>query len=122
MRRNPRTKLDPSIALYHAALAADPGNVTALRRLAQIELSRGELDDALQNLERAYFSAPGERATRQMLGEVYALKGRLDEATALWKTIGVAPELLKNRLWWYEHLGDVQAADNIRAVLQRLGL
>jgi hypothetical protein len=122
MRRNPRTKLDSSIALYHAALAADPGNVTALRRLAQIELSRGEIDDALQNLERAYFSAPGERATRQMLGEVYALKGRLDEAAALWKTIGVAPELLKNRLWWYEHLGDVQAANNIRAVLQRLGL
>jgi hypothetical protein len=73
-------------------------------------------------LERAYHSAPSERATRQMLGEVYAVKGRLDEATVLWKTIGVAAELLKNRLWWYEHIGDQQSADNIRAVLQRLGM
>ncbi len=122
MRRNPRTKLDASIALYHAALAADPNNVTALRRLAQIELSRGEVDNALPNLERAYYNAPGDRAARQMLGEVYALDGRVDEAAALWKSIGVAKELLKNRLWWYEHLGDMQSAANIRAVLQRLGM
>jgi len=122
IRRDPRTKLDASIALYRAALAADPNNVTALRRLAQIELSRGEIDDALQNLERAYYSASGDRATRQMLGEAYALRGRIDEAATLWKTIGVAKELLKNRLWWYEHLGDTQSAANIRAVLDRLGL
>ena len=122
MRRDPRVKLDPSIVLYREALAHDPDNVTALRRLAQIELSRGRSDDALQNLERAYHNAPSERATRQMLGEVYAVMGRLDEATTLWKTIDVAAELLKNRLWWYEHIGDQQSADNMRAVLQRLGI
>lgn len=122
IRRSPRTKLAPSIALYRTALAADPDNVTALRRLAQIELSRGEVAVALQNLERAYYGAPGDRATRQMLGEVYALKGRIDEAATLWRSIGVAKELLKNRLWWYEHLGDMQSAANIRAVLHRLGM
>ena len=122
IRRDPHTKLDASIALYRAALAADPNNATALRRLAQIELSLGEGDDALQNLERAYDNAPADRATRQMLGEAYAVKGRLDEAAALWSSIGVAKDLLKNRLWWYEHLGDTQSASNIRAVLDRLGM
>ena len=34
MRRDPRVKLDPSIALYREALARDPDNGTALRRLA----------------------------------------------------------------------------------------
>lgn len=122
IRRDPHTKLDASITFYRAALAADPNNATALRRLAQIELSLGEVDDALRNLERAYYNAPADRATRQMLGETYAVKGRLDEATALWSSIGVAKDLLKNRLWWYEHLEDTQSASNIRAVLDRLGM
>jgi hypothetical protein len=122
MRRSPRTKLDPAIALYRQALQLNPHNATALRRLAQIEISRGEYGVALPNLEQAYHAAPTERATRQMLGEVYALDGRIDEATALWGTIGVAHELLANRLWWYEHIGEQQAADNIRTVLQRLGI
>ena len=122
IRREPHTKLGPSVELYRTALAVDPNNVTALRRLAQIELSQGDVDNALQNLERAYYNAPGERATRQMLGEAYAVKGRFDEAAALWSSIGVAKDLLKNRLWWYEHLGDTQSASNIRAVLARLGM
>jgi hypothetical protein len=122
MRRSPRTKLDPAIALYRAALQQDPHNATALRRLAQIEISRGEYSAALPNLEQAYHTAPNQRATRQMLGEVYALAGRIDEAAALWGTIGVAPELLTNRLWWYEHIGEQQPAANIRTVLLRLGI
>jgi hypothetical protein len=122
IRRDPRVKLDPAIALYREALQQDPHNATALRRLAQVELSRGEFATAQQNLEIAYQTAPGQRATRQMLGETLAIAGRIDEAHALWATIVVAPELLKARLWWYEHLGDQQAADNIRAVLDRLGI
>lgn len=122
IRREPGAKLDLAIALYRQALAQDPGNVTALRRLAQIEIARGEYDVALQNLERAYLANPRQRATRQMLGELYAIDGRLDEAEVLWRTIGVAPEMLRNRLWWYQHIGDDVAAKNIAAVLQRIGL
>jgi tetratricopeptide (TPR) repeat protein len=122
IRREPGPKLDAAIALFRQALAVDPGNVTALRRLAQIEIARGEYDVALQNLERAYFANPRQRATRQMLGEVYALDGRLDEAAALWQTIGLAPEMLRNRQWWYQHIGDQVSADNIAAVLKRIGL
>jgi O-antigen ligase len=122
MRRNPRIKLDASIAFYRDALAQNSDNTTALRRLAQIEISRGEYDSARRKLERAYIVAPTDRATRQMLGEVYAVEGRIDDATALWKTIGVATEQLKNRLWWYENIGDQESVDNLRFVLQRLGM
>lgn len=122
MRRDLRRELDPALALYRETLRQDPHNATALRRLAQIELARGEYAAARQNLEQAYQIARGQRATRQMLGEVYAIEGRLDEAAALWATIKVAPELLKNRLWWYEHIGDQEAAANIRSVLEQLGI
>jgi O-antigen ligase len=122
MRRDPRIRLDPAIAQYREVLAQDPQNASALRRLAQIKISRGDYAGALQNLERAYKAAPGQRATRQMLGEMYAVEGRIDEATALWATIGVAPELLKNRLWWYEHIGEKHSASNIQTVLDQLGI
>jgi hypothetical protein len=122
LRRDPHVKLEPAIALYRHVLAQDPENSTALRRLGQIKISRGEYDAALQNLERAFQTAPGQRATRQMLGEMYAVHGQIDQAAALWATIGVAPELLRNRLWWYEHIGEEQSAKNIRTVLEQLGI
>jgi hypothetical protein len=122
LRRDAAVDLDEAVALYRQALLSDPHNPTALRRLAQIQIARGEYDAALLNLELAYQVAPGERATRQMLGELYARAGRSDEGLSLWRTIDVAPELLKNRLWWYNFIGDWQAAEHISSVLQRLGL
>jgi hypothetical protein len=122
LRRDGEVDLSAPIELYRQALKEDPSNVTALRRLAQIEIARGDYDAALLNLQRAYQTAPGQRTTRQLLGEMYAIEGRIDEATALWRTIRVAPQLLKNRLWWYEHIGDQQSAENIRAAMQHLGL
>lgn len=121
-RRSGAVDLTEAVALYRQVLASEPQNVTALRRLAQIQIARGQYDAALLNLERAYQVEPGERATRQMLGELYAREGRIDEATALWSTINVAPELLKGRLWWYNFIGETQTAENIGVVLQRLGL
>jgi predicted Zn-dependent protease len=121
LRRNGSVDLDEAMALYRQTLQNAPNNTTALRRLAQIQIARGDYDAALLNLERAHQVAPGERATRQMLGELYAREGRIDEAAALWRTITVAPELLRNRLWWYNFIGDLQAAENISTVLQRLG-
>jgi predicted Zn-dependent protease len=92
-----------------------------LRRLAQIEIARGDYAEAKLNLERAYHAAPDQRAIRQMLGELYALEGQLDAATSLWQNIIAARQLLENRVWWYDYIGDPHAANNLRAVLQRLG-
>ena len=40
-----------------------------------------------RHLEAAYDAAPGQRATRQLLGESYALAGDAAGAAALWRTV-----------------------------------
>src|SRR5439155_1556325 len=82
--------LAPAIAHYRAALALDPANVTANRRLGQIELSRDEQQAAREHLGAAYAAAPGERATRQLLGESYAIAPDVDRAAALWRALDVS--------------------------------
>lgn len=120
LRRDGKTDLTGAIAYYRSALAQNPSNVTALRRLGQIELSQGDFSNAQRNLEAAYQLAPEQRATRQLLGEIYAIQGHLEEAEALWKTVEDGPDQLPPRIWWYEHLGDQQAAKNIRTILEQL--
>ena len=82
--------LAPPSHAIEAALALDPANVTANRRLGQIELSRGQYEAARRHLEAAYGAAPGQRATRQLLGESYALAGDAAGAAALWRTVDLA--------------------------------
>jgi tetratricopeptide (TPR) repeat protein len=110
VRRSPQINLAPAIAHYRAALALDPTNVTANRRLGQIELSLGEYRSARQHLKAAYAAAPGQRATRQLLGEAYALEGEIERAAALWQTIDLSEGQLELRQRWYASSGDSQRA------------
>jgi len=122
LRRDGSIDLQPAIRLYQAALERDPNNVTALRRLAQIELSEGKIAGAQQKLEMAYQLAPGQRATRQMLGEVYAVEGDIDRAAALWRTVDNQANQLVARLWWYKYIQDAGAVQHITTVLKRLNI
>ena len=54
LRRDPTVNLDPAVAYYLAALSRSPANATANRRLGQIELSRGQYDEARGHLQAAY--------------------------------------------------------------------
>jgi len=108
VRRSPDVNLAPASAHYRAALALDPANVTANRRLGQIELSLGQYQAARRHLEAAYAAAPSQRATRQLLGESYALAGEIERAAALWRTIDVSQGQLRLRQWWYDHIGELQ--------------
>lgn len=106
VRRSPQVNLAPAIAYYQSALALDLANVTANRRLGQIELSLGEYWSARQHLKAAYAAAPGQRATRQLLGEAYALAGEIERAAALWQTIDVSEGQLELRQRWYASVGE----------------
>jgi tetratricopeptide (TPR) repeat protein len=117
LRRSPQIDLAPAIAQYRTALAIDPANVTADRRLGQIELSRGEYDAARHHLETAYAVAPEQRATRQMLGESYAIAGEFEKAVALWKTIDVSENQLAIRQWWYDHIGERERAARLQTAI-----
>ena len=99
------------VAAYRRALALDPGNPTANRRLGMIELALGRYGDALPHLEAAYRSEPGSETTRQLLGEAYLANGRLEEGRALWATVGNKQSQLQARAWWYGHIGDVERAE-----------
>ena len=117
LRRSPEVDLAPAIARYAAALALDPRNVAANRRLGQIELSKGEYDAARQRLETAFENAPGQRATRQMLGESYAIAGDVERAASLWRTVDVGQGQLTARQWWYEYIGDPERARRLAGAL-----
>jgi O-antigen ligase len=120
VRRAGAVDLEPAIAYYQAALGLEPRNVTANRRLGQIELSLGQYDAARTHLEAAYQVAPGQRATRQMLGEVYAVTGQTEQAVALLQTVDIDQNQLDIRVWWYEHIQAFTEAERLRAVLSRV--
>ncbi len=114
LRRTRTVDLAPIFARYQAALAEDPGNAAANRRLGQIELSLGQYDAARRHLEAAYATAPGHRATRQLLAESYAIDGDLERAAALLRTVDTNLNQVDARIFWYNHVGQPERAEMIR--------
>ncbi len=103
--------LSGPVARYERALALDPQNASANRRLGQIELSLGAYGTALQHLEAAYEADPGSGTVRQLLGEAYLAEGRLAEGQALWAQVrNRAGRQLDTRVYWYYFIGDMQRA------------
>jgi hypothetical protein len=113
--------LSPAVAAYERALALDPGNAAANRRLGQIALARGDYDAALARLERAYAATPWDNATRQMLGEAYAANGRVPEAARLWATVNNHQRQLEIRAYWYGAIQDQQRAAWTREAIALAG-
>ncbi|BCX04447.1 MAG: hypothetical protein KatS3mg053_2385 [Candidatus Roseilinea sp.] len=101
MRLRPEVNLQPAMDDYLAALVENPWDAGANRRLAQIELTFRQYDQAHDRLLKAYASAPYHRATRQLLGESYAMRGDVAEAARLWRTLDVSQGQLTIRVWWY---------------------
>jgi O-antigen ligase len=110
VRRSSGVDLVPAVAHYQAALALNQRNATAQRRLGQIALSLGEYETARQHLEAAYAAAPGQRATRQLLGESYAIEGEVERAATLWRTVDTGLDQLAMREMWYNSIGEPERA------------
>lgn len=120
MRRDAAVDLSVPISYYEQALALAPGNATAHRRLGQIALSLGHYDEARAHLQVAHRQNPRSMATRQMLGEVYALEGNIDEAATLWQTVDNSLNQLETRLYWYEWLEAPRKAANLQQTLDSM--
>ena len=110
LRRSGQVELAPALARYQAALALDPTNPTANRRMGQMALSWGDYPAARVYLEAAYAAAPSQRPTRQLLGECYAVAGELQAAAALWRGVDTSLGQLALRQAWYEWIGEPQHA------------
>jgi tetratricopeptide (TPR) repeat protein len=130
VRRDSASELFPAIAHYRAALALNPGQAAANRRLGQIELSLGDYEAARAHLQRAYETAPGQQATRASLGESYAIAGEDEEAIRLWRSVSnqlwwdfdwLLQQSLQLRWAWYRNLRENGHADGIRRAGLQMG-
>ncbi len=120
LRRSPAVDLAPAIARYQAALALDPAQPAANRRLGQIALSQGDRAQAQRLLEVAYAGDPHHPATRLLLGELYALAGEPLRAAELWRSLDLRLGQLDLRRAWIAESGapaDVAAFDAAVAAL-----
>lgn len=121
LRRKPDgVNLDATERYLQIALVIDPQNESALRRSGQIALAQSDYDKAEQRLRSAYRVAPEHRANRQLLGEVLAVRGQIDEAAQLWQSVSFLDSQLEGRAWWYEQLQDLQAAENIHLTMAKI--
>lgn len=130
VRRDSAADLAPAIAHYQAALALNPGQAAANRRLGQIELSLGDYEAARRHLQAAYRTASGQQATRASLGESYAIAGASDEAVKLWRTVSnqlwwdfdwLLQQSLRLRYGWYRNLRENERAEGIRQAGAEMG-
>lgn len=118
VRRTIPEQLQRAESLYQAAIALNPYNVTAHWRLAQIAIAHGNYDVAEQHLAQAYALAPHHRAVRQLLGEIYAIQGKTEQAIQLWEPLDVGQNQLRLRQGWYEMIGDLRHAFNLYETVQ----
>jgi hypothetical protein len=104
---------------FRRALEIYPAQRTALQRLAQIELSRGEYDQALAHAEAAWQAGYCDDVTRLLYGDALAAAGDVDEAVAVVSGIDQAAGRLLFQGWYrYWLAGDYQrAADTLQAAL-----
>jgi predicted Zn-dependent protease len=112
VRRAHEIDLAPALADFHAALELDPTNVTANRRLGQIELSLARYQDARTHLAAAFMAAPGQTATRQLYGESLAATGDVPQAAQMWRSIPLDQDQLQLRQAWHE-MSDQEIAKRI---------
>jgi len=84
-------KLDDAVKEFRAALAAEPGNSTAHRGLAEVARRQGKLDDAVRELQ-ASLQLRDSAVTRTTLARLYLEQKRPELARAeLEKAVKLAP-------------------------------
>jgi hypothetical protein len=62
-------------------------------------------DDILDELETMDEQEQRQRATRQLLGETYAVNGDVASAVAFWRTADLGQDQLQPRAFWYQYSG-----------------
>lgn len=121
LRRSDVAGLADAVAHYQLALALDPSNAAANRRIAQIELARNIYDSACSHFAAAYAGNPNQRATRQFLGECKVLADHADEALPLWRGIDLGEDQLAIRQYWYgDYLHDYARAEKLKLAAHAL--
>ena len=83
---------------YKQAIELNPNNATAYHRYANLQVSAGRPDEALQTIKRAQELDPLSLIINAALGQIYCLNGRYDEAVEqLRKTLELDPTFIHAR-------------------------
>ncbi len=91
--------LDEPMVGLERAVQADPANVTARLRLANIALSRGNYPQALEHAQAAWDAGHRDRVTRLLYGDALVAAGRPEEAAECVKGVPFAVERLQEQGW-----------------------
>jgi len=75
-------RTDDALAAYFRALEADPFLVAAGRRIAAIQLSRGEADQSLVRLDQTIEAVPGDVESLYLRGQAHLALGHTAQAVA----------------------------------------
>lgn len=107
------TQLDGAVAELQRALQADPANVTARLRLANIAMSRKEYAQALEHAQAAWDAGYRDHTTRLLYGDALVAAGRTEEAAEIVLGVPYAVERLQGQGWerYYEDSDFTRAAD-----------
>jgi hypothetical protein len=115
-RRNDLSQVE---AAYRSALELNPANRTALQRLTQIALSRGDFEEAFELMESARKAGLEDEVTRLLYGDLLVASGLPHDAVQEISDIGWASERLAFQAWFrYWRSEDyTRAEDTWQAVL-----
>ena len=103
---------EDALVEYNRVLAVQPEHAEALAFLGLRELALGRPPNAIDYLQRAARSNPGEAQIQLSLGSAYLAAGRLDEArAALARCLELAPRAYVARLQYATVLEQSGAAD-----------
>lgn len=89
---------------FARALALNPGNTAANRRLGILLLDQADFEPALIHLEQALQGQPRNQATLKALGLAYLWRGEIDKAEALLVRLDPPGDLvnqLEGYRWWW---------------------
>lgn len=115
--------LADAVHYFRQALAIDPQQSVAHRRLGQLALERREFETAVTHLEAAYPQEPTNQATLKALGLAYTWTGELEKAVALLRRLNNQAEIIEElgnwRNWWRSQ-EQTDLSDNAEAVRQQL--
>jgi len=101
--------LSQAESYFTQALQANPRQLTALQRLAEVALSRKAYTQALDWMQQAASIDPANRVTRLLLGDALVANGLPGQAVELADGLPFAKGRLAGEGWYRYHLdGDLE--------------
>ena len=104
---------------FQLALRIDPSNRTAMQRLAEIAMGRGEFERAYELLGNAQSARSQDEVSRLLYGDALVALGKPTQAAQVVRGTGWAGERLYFQAWYryWQHDDYRRAADAWQAVL-----